>query len=218
MADQGESKARKPFKPYRRKKKPSDTPPLSSHTESQPAHETGMESKLKSSNPLNRRGSRRGTNRPTAPLVEGSLGEKIRSEIRRGYECMICMTEIKFYQSVWSCKTCHKLFHMSCTHEVCNSSYSVISTSLLSGFGGTRRSPRVLQNHSSGDVRDVSMSTSNRTYPSTNVFVGGLRIPLHRDSRRSHVENHAQYQGLHARILAYSRVTQVLVHHAVYFY
>ena len=68
----------------------------------------------------NPRGSRGRRNRnPTPVLGDDSLGDKIRSEIRRGYECMICMSEIKFYQSIWACKTCYKLFHMSCTHEVC---------------------------------------------------------------------------------------------------
>ena len=52
-----------------------------------------------------------------APQMEPTLGDRIRHEIRKGYECMICMAEVKFFQPVWSCKTCYKLFHLKCVHQ-----------------------------------------------------------------------------------------------------
>ena len=50
-------------------------------------------------------------------LIDAHLTERISSEIRRGYECMVCMAQIRVSQSVWTCKTCWALFHLKCIHE-----------------------------------------------------------------------------------------------------
>lgn len=46
-----------------------------------------------------------------------NLVDRISNELKRGYECMVCMSEVKHYQSVWSCKVCFRLFHLNCLHQ-----------------------------------------------------------------------------------------------------
>ena len=48
---------------------------------------------------------------------DGDLADRIVDELRRGYECMVCMAPIRVSQSVWNCSTCWALFHLKCTHE-----------------------------------------------------------------------------------------------------
>ena len=48
---------------------------------------------------------------------EGDLADRITREIRRGYECMVCMASIRISQPTWNCSTCWALFHLKCTHE-----------------------------------------------------------------------------------------------------
>ena len=116
-----DSKPKKQFRPRRRKNKPAAVPISSDVSASLPTVDQAPESlsqpsAKQSDSKIN--GHKQRTRRiHTSNMRRNDLGGEIRTEIRRGYECMICMSEIKFYQSVWPCKTCYKLFHMSCTHE-----------------------------------------------------------------------------------------------------
>lgn len=49
--------------------------------------------------------------------TDADLTNRIVAELRRGYECMVCMSQIRVTQAIWTCSTCWALFHLKCTHE-----------------------------------------------------------------------------------------------------
>ena len=61
--------------------------------------------------------SRRPPRGPPRVAESANLIDRISTELRRGYECMVCMSDVKHFQSVWSCATCFRLFHLRCMHE-----------------------------------------------------------------------------------------------------
>jgi transcriptional repressor NF-X1 len=63
---------------------------------------------------------------PTAPIVprvqrprrrvDDNIVERLIRDLNRGYDCMVCMTQVRFSQPVWSCKTCYAVMHLKCVH------------------------------------------------------------------------------------------------------
>ena len=191
MSAEDKKKSTRRYYPYRRRK-PQQT--SADGTVAQPSPEVQttepgavVDSKHvshpKSTQPRMGQRHRQAQGRNRAP-VEPSMGDQIRKDIRRGYECMVCMSEIKFYQAVWSCKTCYKLFHMSCTHEVCL--FYTVRNTFPSGSAVTHRRPKRLRSRSNGDARGVSSCTSSRSFRSTNVSAVVSRVLLLLDKPRFH--------------------------------
>lgn len=104
----------------------SDEPPtVSMDTDRMVVRQVASDSKPGSAKAAPRHRRPRGPRNDSAPQMTDARQRHfgIHSELRYGYDCMICMSEIKFYQAIWSCRTCFKLFHLKCAHEVCTRMY-----------------------------------------------------------------------------------------------
>lgn len=55
--------------------------------------------------------------RPVLSNDKIELLDKLTGELRKGYECMVCMSVVRYNSPIWTCKTCWAMFHLSCTHQ-----------------------------------------------------------------------------------------------------
>jgi transcriptional repressor NF-X1 len=112
----------------RRRRNPRDPAALSTvaaEIDRMMARQGASDSKPDSAKVAPRHRRPRGPRNNPAPQMSDADQRQVsmHSELRYGYECMICMSEIKFYQAIWTCRTCFKLFHLKCAHEVCTRMY-----------------------------------------------------------------------------------------------
>ena len=49
--------------------------------------------------------------------MSGDLVDKLIRDLRKSYECMVCMSAIRFNSPIWTCGTCWAMFHLGCTHQ-----------------------------------------------------------------------------------------------------